>query len=145
MIGLKTFKYDIEWIQNQIQPSVSKEEITDNIEILKNLKLIVEDPQGTLNKAEETIFFQYKDEMDEASHRFHRRALSLASNAVGRYSIKEARYSSYFFNIKKDSVIPAIHELIDFNKAFISRYEAEPGVGEATYQVAVQFIPFVKG
>lgn len=144
MIGLKEFKNDPQWIKKHLTFDLSVQKIKSIIDILIKLELVIENEKGILQKRDQTISYQFYDNIDDPSLEYHQKNFDLLKRRIGIDGHKKAKFSSYFFNIKRDQIVQAGKTILDFNQDFIDRFESNDKEGEETYQVNFQFLPYTK-
>lgn len=143
MTDLKQFKSDAEWIQQRLFFTVSVIEIKEALERLQQLNLLRRDEKGALKKCHRHLSTP-PDVADLGTKTYHKTVSEMAAHAVVHQDLAQREFDSYSFNLKKDQLVKAKKAMRQFISDFLTKFEAQPGEGDETYQVNMQLFKFTK-
>ena len=137
MIDLKEFQPDPKWIQKKLLFHADLNRIEEVLDRLMVLELVVE-KDGKLVKQHRHLSTR-KDVQDKGKLEFHRNVSLLASEAILNQDPSVREFNSYAMNINRRNLPKAKELLRKFTNEFIKEIEEDPGNGESTYQLNLQF------
>jgi len=143
MCELRNFSPDSKTIRKRLREPVSVRDIEDMIERLIGLGLLKESKTGQLQKTHKAISTR-PDVVDAGSREYHRKVAMLAAVAIDEQALDEREFNGYAINVQR-SALPKAKKLIRrFIEEFSGEVEADPGDGEETYQLNLQFFSLTK-
>lgn len=138
MVELRFFDEDPAWISKHFfKDTVSKEEVSEFLKTLLDLKLLTRDNEGRLRKMDGHISLPPNVSLGFI-FKFHKIMIEKASEALFKQKSKKRDITSITLPVQKDK-IPEIKDFLDkMRQEFIAKFSS-PQEGNAVYTLNSQF------
>lgn len=141
LVKLKNFRYDVEWIQNQLVEKISLTDIQKAIDTLIKLELLHFDEESSKLTISTPRFRSSNDTPSEAIKRYHEGCLEQAKLAVRRHQVDVRHIIGSTLAIKKSNIARAKNLIDEFLDSFSKIIEDHGEGSEEVYQMNIQFYP----
>lgn len=141
MTLLNDFKNDPQWISQRLNNKITPAQVTDSIERLLNLGLLMED-DGKLIKTQARLMTP-KNRTSEAIRQHHKQVLQLAYEATDKQNLDQRYYNSCAMTVDAKNLKEATDLIISFRSQMAKLMEKSQG--DQTYQLSIQFFNLTDG
>ncbi|MBX2797991.1 MAG: TIGR02147 family protein [Myxococcales bacterium] len=134
------FVADPEWVARTLCPSIQVDEAARALQVLFELDLLQERPDGTVTVTETTVVTE-PEIVGVAVHNYHYGMLKLATEAIRRFHSDERQFSASTLLVP-DHVLPELKkEALRFHERVLNLCDSDPGPHSRVHQLSVCLFP----
>ena len=143
LVSNKHFLNDHDWIFKALRRKVSKAQIKNAIQNLKNVGLVMDDPEKGLK--ENPVKTHTGNQVPSAAIKNHHRGMLVqAAQALDEQDVNNRMFQGLTLNIKKEENLKeAFTDIINFVSEFNEKYRDDEE-GDAVYQLNLQLFEHTK-
>jgi uncharacterized protein (TIGR02147 family) len=143
LVARPDFVEDPKWIGRELVPSIPAKKVAEGFKVFINLGLVRCMLDGRLERGDPswTIGFEPSSKIVEA---FHQQVLTLATEALQKYTPEERSVSSLVVCVKAKTVAELKRRLTSFQQELLALCDADEEP-EVVYQVGMQLFPLSRG
>lgn len=130
------------WIKKQLLSQYSQKEISEAIDRLVGLGLMIEE-DGVLKKTHKHLTNK-ADTQNSAARKYHEIASNWAIDSLNEQALESREFQSFTFNLRKEDLPEIKKYLRESLLEFFKKYEALPGEKSQTYQINQQLFSITK-
>lgn len=134
------FRDEPDWIAQTLRPKVPRSRVARALEVLRELKLLVEDDHGTLRPADATVVTPH-EVAGLAVHNYHQGMLSRAAEAIDAFAPEERQFGGLTVAVPEELVPVLKQELAAFQERFLHLCDTAEAPAERVYQLNIQLFP----
>ncbi|MCR9204151.1 MAG: DUF4423 domain-containing protein [Halobacteriovoraceae bacterium] len=143
LVSNPNFLYDLDWIHKALRRKITRAQIKNAIQNLKNVGLLVDDSERGL-KENPTKTHTGNQVPSAAIKNHHRGMLVQAAQALDEQTVKNRMFQGLTLNVKKkDDLSKAMADIVDFVNEFNEKYRDDKA-GDAVYQLNIQLFEHTK-
>ena len=134
------FREDPAWIAQQLRPTITEEQASEALTVLRELEMLTTQPDGSIARSNPTVATPHQL-AGLAAANYHLGVLERAREALDSYDASERRYGGMTVAVP-ESLLPRLHdELIRFQEHLLNLCDGDETPRERVYQVALQLFP----
>lgn len=143
LVSNKHFVYDLDWIFKALRRKISKAQIKNAIQNLKNIGLLMDDPVKGIK--ENPVKTHTGNQVPSAAIKNHHRGMLVqAAQALDEQDVDNRMFQGLTLNIKKEEDLKdAFADIVNFVSEFNEKYRDDVE-GDAVYQMNIQLFEHTK-
>lgn len=138
LFSLADARNDNEWIAARMRKKVTKKEIKNAIDSLKNLGLLTESNDGQLKQSEPLINFSDSPFNFSAVHTFHKEMLSKAIDAIDEDTYEDRSTSCVVLTCNETKFKSIRDDIKQFREELMAKYATNDGDEDRVVNIAFQ-------
>jgi uncharacterized protein (TIGR02147 family) len=139
LVARPDFVEDAKWIARELMPSISAKKAAEGLKVLLNLGLVRRMPDGRLERGDPS-WTTGPEPSSKIVEAFHQQMLTLATEALQKYSAEERNVSSLVVCVRAKTVAELKRRLTSFQQELLALCDADEEP-EVVYQVGMQLFP----
>lgn len=143
LVLLEDFQEDFEWMSEKLKRHISKKQAETSWQILKELNLVEQDPQGKWRQSSPSLDID-PGSADFAVRNYHKQYLDLAKDFVDSEPIEERELNSLTLGTDKEQLAKLKEEISEFRKDLNLRYSKEKNSDRPAEEVITLNIQLLK-
>jgi uncharacterized protein (TIGR02147 family) len=139
LVARPDFVEDAKWIARELTPTIAAKKAAEGLKVLINLGLVRRMPDGRLERGDPS-WTTGPEPSSKIVEAFHNQMLTLATEALQKYSPEERNVSSLVVCVKAKTVAELKRRLTSFQQELLALCDADEEP-EVVYQVGMQLFP----
>jgi uncharacterized protein (TIGR02147 family) len=143
LVARPDFVEDAKWIARELMPPISAKKAAEGLKVLLNLGLVRRMPDGRLERGDPS-WTTGPEPSSKIVEAFHQQMLTLATEALQKYSSDDRNVSSLVVCVRAKTVAELKRRLTSFQQELLALCDADEEP-EVVYQVGMQLFPLSRG
>jgi uncharacterized protein (TIGR02147 family) len=139
LVARPDFVEDPKWIARELMPAISAKKAAEGLKVLLNLGLVRRMPDGRLERGDPS-WTTGPEPSSKIVEAFHNQMLTLATEALQKYSAEDRNVSSLVVCVRAKTVAELRRRLTSFQQELLALCDADEEP-EVVYQVGMQLFP----
>jgi uncharacterized protein (TIGR02147 family) len=139
LVARPDFVEDPKWIARELVPAITAKKAAEGLKVLTNLGLVRRMPDGRLERGDPS-WTTGPEPSSKIVEAFHQQVLTLATEALQKYTPDERSVSSLVVCVKAKTVAELKRRLTSFQQELLALCDADEEP-EVVYQVGMQLFP----
>jgi uncharacterized protein (TIGR02147 family) len=139
LVARPDFVEDPKWIARELTPTITAKKAAEGLKVLINLGLVRRMPDGRLERGDPS-WTTGPEPSSKIVEAYHQQMLTLATEALQKYSPEERQVSSLVVCVKAKTVAELRRRLMSFQQELLALCDADEEP-EVVFQVGMQLFP----
>lgn len=139
LLEIYEFNGDYKALGKKLVPNITAEEAKESVKLLKELKLIQKDDNGTLRPSDRAISTS-KEIQSRLIHKYHLKALDQCKMAIMSENKDAYKISTHTLSVSENGFQKILKRSSEYNNEIIAIVNQDEAPAEKLYQVTLQLV-----